>query len=96
MKVAIHLVPMHTGQHNENQFCRATSSSARFVKSNRGTAPLLALAAGALLLLLGLAGCSGLIASKTSTPATATLTANPATLSFGDVTLGNDSAQNQP
>src|SRR5437879_5193000 len=68
--------------------------TARFVKSHRGTAPLVALAAAALLLLLGLAGCSGLIASKTSTPATATLTANPATLNFCDVALGNYSTQN--
>ena len=68
--------------------------AARFVKCHRGAAPLVALAAAALLLLLGLAGCSGLIASKTSTPATATLTANPATLNFGDVALGNDSTQN--
>jgi hypothetical protein len=69
---------------------------------NRGAATRLSLAVGGLLLLSGLTGCAGVISSKSSAPSTTSsnpppgasaLTANPASLSFGDVVLGSDATQ---
>jgi len=70
------------------------SMAARFFTKNRSTAPFVSLPMIALLLSVGLTGCSGVIASKTTTTTpTYGLTANPAALSFGDVALGNNSTQ---
>lgn len=69
---------------------------------NKGAMTRLGLAVGGLLLLAGLTGCTGVISSKSSAPSStpsnpapgaSALTANPATLSFGDVALGSDSTQ---
>jgi hypothetical protein len=67
-------------------------------KNNSATTRF-SLASVALLLLLGLTGCSGVISSKSSSTVTpppnptAALTATPTTLSFGDVALGSDVTQ---